>query len=335
MRKADANLMKEINLNLVRQAMRREETATKPQLAAWTKLSVVTVNALVKELHDRGEVFEDATAASSGGRPALTYRYNYDYSLALVMHIKESGGQELVASAIVNLENRILQQEQYVSPVFEWQKFYETIERLLGAYPSVKIIGIGIPGQVVNGEITVTSHRELTGYRVMEEIERQFGIPVLIENDVNAAIGGYCAGHNEGLEGCVAGIYFPGKYPPGMGICLDGNIVKGKNGMAGEIKFLPLELDWYGPLDRQTFAEAVCVIIRCVNAIIAPDKVVLYQDRLESEDWERAWAAYRLEHPMPTYPEVVVQDTFQLDFEAGMRWLTLRELEPALRHVDS
>lgn len=110
MKKADANLMKEINLNMVRQMMKRVETATKPQLASLTKLSVVTINSLVKELRELGEIFEDETAPSSGGRPALTYRYNYDFSLALVIYMKENLGQELVSATVVNLENQILHQ---------------------------------------------------------------------------------------------------------------------------------------------------------------------------------------------------------------------------------
>lgn len=59
--------MKEINLNNVRQVMKRMETATKPQLAAMTKLSVVTVNSLVKELSGLGELFEDLVVPSNGG----------------------------------------------------------------------------------------------------------------------------------------------------------------------------------------------------------------------------------------------------------------------------
>lgn len=61
--------MKEINLNNVRQVMKRMETATKPQLAALTKLSVVTVNSLVKELSELGELFEDLVVPSNGADP--------------------------------------------------------------------------------------------------------------------------------------------------------------------------------------------------------------------------------------------------------------------------
>lgn len=104
MRIANANLMKEINLNNVRQVMKRIKTATKPQLASLTKLSVVTVNSLVKELHELGELIEDLTVPSNGGRPAQTYRYNYNFSLALVMYLKDKEGQVLISATVVNLE---------------------------------------------------------------------------------------------------------------------------------------------------------------------------------------------------------------------------------------
>lgn len=330
MKKANANLMKEINLNHVRQVMKRVETATKPQLATLTKLSVVTVNSLVKELHDLGELFEDETVPSNGGRPALTYRYNYDFSLALVIYMKEKEGQEFVAAAVVNLEDHILQKEEYLMPSLDRQHFHEVIGRFLTLYPSIKVIGIGIPGQAVNGEITVTSHQELTGFRMSEEIESQFGLPVRVENDVNAAISGYCAQQELEDEQCILGIYFPAKYPPGMGIYLDGKIVKGKNGMAGEIKFLPMSPDWYREMEAEAFVGAVCQIIQSVNAVLAPDKIVIYQDRVGADTWNTAWDNYQTQHPMPSFPEVILQGTFQKDFEAGMRWLTLKELEPVL-----
>ncbi|WP_058300831.1 ROK family protein [Gorillibacterium timonense] len=330
MKNANANLMKEINLNNVRQVMKRVETATKPQLAALTKLSVVTVNSLVKELQDRGEIVEDEPVPSNGGRPALTYRFNFDHSLALVLYMREKEGQELITASVVNLEDRILLKEEHAMPVFDRQPFYQLIGRLLEAYPSIKVIGIGIPGQAVNGEVMVTGHQGLMGYRMIEEIENQFGLPVMVENDMNAAISGYCAKQESDDEPCTVGIYFPAKYPPGMGIYLDGRIVKGKNGMAGEIRYLPMPLDWHGQMDQETFIDAACRIIQSVNAVLAPDIVVIYQDRIEAACWGPAWESYCLHHPLPAYPEVVLKETFQEDFEAGMRWLTLKELEPTL-----
>ncbi|MEC0124958.1 ROK family protein [Paenibacillus pabuli] len=330
MKIANAYLMKEININHVRQVMKRVETATKPQLASLTKLSVVTVNSLVKELSDLGELFEDETVPSNGGRPALTYRYNYDFSLALVMYINEKQGKDLITATVINLEDKTVFKEQYEMPTFDQRRFYEIIGNVLAQYASIKVIGIGIPGQTVNGEITVSSHRQLEGVRMIEDLEAQFGLPVIVENDVNAAISGYCARQDLDKDQCVIGIYFPTKYPPGMGIYLGDRVIKGKLGMAGEVKYLPMGLDWYNSLEKETFIEAVCKMIQTVNAILAPDQVVIYQRMVEEDEVVRAWHMYQAELLMPSYPNVILIDSFQEDFEAGMRWLTLKSLEPAL-----
>jgi hypothetical protein len=330
MRIANANLMKEINLNNVRQVMKRIGTATKPQLASLTKLSVVTVNSIVKELYELGELFEDVIVPSNGGRPAQTYRYNYNFSLALVMYIKEKEGQVLVSASVVNLEDDILVKDEYIIPVFVREFFYEIIGNTLALYPSIKVLGIGIPGQAVNGEIKVSSHQELTGSRMIQEIESRFGLPILVENDVNAAISGYCMKQGESEKQSLLGLYFPNRYPPGMGIYLNGKILRGNQGMSGEIKFLPDMPDWRLEMLKDTFIDVTFRIIQIVNAVLAPDKIVIYQDKVDNKVWMSAWEAYQLEHPMPIYPQVVLQNTFQEDFESGLRSLTLKELEPSL-----
>ncbi|WP_413378307.1 ROK family protein [Paenibacillus taichungensis] len=330
MKIANAYLMKEININHVRQVMKRVETATKPQLASLTKLSVVTVNSLVKELCDLGELFEDEMVPSNGGRPALTYRYNYDFSLALVMYINEKQGQDLITATVINLEDNMVFREEYTMPTFDQKHFYEIIGNVLTQHASIKVIGIGIPGQTVNGEIKVSSHQQLEGIRMIEDLEAQFGLPVMVENDVNAAISGYCAKKELDEDQCVIGIYFPTQYPPGMGIYMDGKVIKGKLGMAGEVKYLPMGIDWYKLVEKETFVATVCKMIQTVNAILAPDQVVIYQKMVEEDAVVQAWQKYQADLSMPSYPDVILIDSFREDFEAGMRWLTLKSLEPDL-----
>ncbi|WP_405156668.1 ROK family protein [Paenibacillus sp. FSL K6-0108] len=330
MKIANAYLMKEININHVRQVMKRVETATKPQLASMTKLSVVTVNSLVKELCDMGELFEDETVPSNGGRPALTYRYNYDFSLALVMYINEKQGQDLITATVINLEDNMVFREEYTMPTFDQKHFYEIIGNVLAQHASIKVIGIGIPGQTVNGEITVSSHRQLEGIRMTEDLEAQFGLPVIMENDVNAAISGYCAKQELDEDQCVIGMYFPTHYPPGMGIHLDGKVIRGKLGMAGEVKYLPMGVDWYSSMEKELFIKTVCNMIQTVNAILAPNQVVIYQQMVEGDEVIQAWQMYQVELSMPSYPDIILIDSFREDFEAGMRWLALKALEPGL-----
>ncbi|MEW4369816.1 ROK family protein [Paenibacillus kandeliae] len=332
MKNANANLMKEINLNNVRQVMKRIETATKPQLASLTGLSVVTVNSLIRELSERGEIVADETVPSNGGRPALTYRYNYDFSLALVICMKEEQGSLLLSAVVINLEDRIVLKKETYIPAFAQEALLHLIEDCLAQYHDVKVIGIGLPGQVMDGVVAVSSHQELEGVQIIRQVEQQFNLPVLLENDVNAAVSGYCSRHElEGNE-TVIGVYFPPLHPPGMGIHLDGQLVRGKNGMAGEIKFLPLPMDWYGPIESTVFAQAAAQIIQSVNAILAPDRIVMYQELLTEAEWEKQWQVYQQQHVMPSYPDVILESSFQRDFEAGMRWLTLKQLTPSLNY---
>ncbi|MGF7047341.1 putative NBD/HSP70 family sugar kinase [Paenibacillus sp. DS2015] len=332
MENANANLMKEINLNNVRRMMKQIGVATKPQLASMTGLSVVTINSLVKELLDYGEMFEDKAISSSGGRPALAYRFNYDFNLALVIHMHEKQGTDVIFTTVVNLHDDIIMKEEHAIPILDSTQLYEMIDQILSLYSSIKVIGLGIPGQSVNGEITVSSHEKLLGVRLIDEVQSRFGIPVILENDVNAAISGYCSRAQSSESQCVLGVYFPDKYPPGMGIHLEGNVVRGKYGLAGEIKFLPMDIDWNGSFETEEFIAILSSIIQTLNAVLAPDQIVVYQKMIDEDTWIPLWELYKSKHMMPYYPEIILLNTFYGDFEEGMRWLTLKELEPSILH---
>ncbi|WP_154887778.1 ROK family protein [Paenibacillus polysaccharolyticus] len=330
MKKANATMMKHINMNNVREVMQQQETATKPQLASLTNLSVVTINALIQELCDGGELIQDQIVPSNGGRPAQAYRYNYNYRLALVLSMKEMKGQGLISATVINLENEIVLKEENMLPVFDKQHVLQLIARFIVAHPSIHMIGIGIPGQAVDGDITVSSHDELIHSHLIREIEREFQLPVIVENDVNAAVSGYYTQHMHTKGQDVAGIYFPNRYPPGMGMVLNGQIIRGKNGMFGEIKYLPYSPDWKQEMSNEDYTGHVCRILQTVNAVVAPHQIVIYQERVETEVLDSAWRQYVKEHMMPTLPEIVYQNSFQDDFDAGLRGVVLQALKSSI-----
>lgn len=327
MDKASGKLVKEINLNHVRHTLSDVETATKAQLAEETGLSVVTINALIKELVTRGEVFKEDTVPSGGGRPAATYRFNANYRLALVMLLKEHKGADVLMASVVNLNGETVRREEHFIPLFDHHCLDERIHVFLNAYPAIQVIGVGIPGQIVDGAIAVSSHQKLKGVRLIEHLEKTFKLTVLVENDVNAAVSGYCAQEIYEESDCVVGVYFPDNYPPGMGIQLNGDIVKGKNGMAGEIKFLPIDVDWEKNINKKEFVNIVCQIVQTVNAILAPNQIILYQSHIQQKEWDRLWQGYQKNYPSISEPNIVVSNSFQSDFNEGMKALTLKKVE--------
>ena len=68
------NLIKEKNLRILRDILRKEKVAAKAKLSKLTGISVVTIQSLLDTLITNGEVFEDEIVKLSIGRPALTYR---------------------------------------------------------------------------------------------------------------------------------------------------------------------------------------------------------------------------------------------------------------------
>lgn len=333
MKRADTTLMKEINLNTVRRTLKVMETATKPQLAAETGLSVVTVAALVRELAERGELNEEDNGTSTGGRPATVYRFDYGHRLALSLHIHEREGIDTVFASVVDLRGDVRNHEERLFDTLDRDSFLRWIESLMQAYPQIRTIGLGIPGQAVEGRIEVSSHDKLRGTYPAKWIEEHFGVPALLENDVNAALHGYLLeeiGDEEVEDGVVIGLYFPTKYPPGMAISWNGILIGGKRGMAGEVKYLPLDLDWSRPPTGEVWNEIVCRIVHTVSVVLAPERVVLYGARTDTGSWTACWEAYIRRHPLPAEPDIRWSERFAEHFASGLQDLALKTLEPKI-----
>ncbi|OWA37571.1 hypothetical protein B9G55_05835 [Saccharibacillus sp. O16] len=343
MKRADTTLMKEFNLNAVRRVLQKRGSATKPQLAAETGLSVVTIAALVRELEERGELIEGSDGASTGGRPASVYRFDYTHQLALVMHLHEIQGVDRVLATVIDLSGRALVEEKQNFESLDWKTFSSWVHDFLAAFPRIRVLGLGIPGQAVHGRIEVSSHKRLIGQNPVELLGKKFGLPVVLENDINAALRGYLAAESEqkeageeqadqgDLEGeTVLGLYFPDRYPPGMAISINGELVAGKQGMAGEIKYLPLGIDWENPPEGASWSKAVCQLVHTAAVVLAPHRVVLYETPRDLGTWGQEWRRYVSQHPLPVEPDIEWCERFSEHFASGIRSWTLKALEPQI-----
>jgi predicted NBD/HSP70 family sugar kinase len=126
------------------------------------------------------------------------------------------------------------------------------VERARATHERLLAIGISTPGVVDQASHRVTS----LAYNVSPDggldplgvIAARWGVPVLIENNVNlAAVGEKWFGLARGVSTMVfiaigAGI--------GMGVVIDDELVRGAHGAAGEIAYLPLVGDPFDPRHR-------------------------------------------------------------------------------------
>lgn len=322
------NLIKKMNLNKVRSALKDAGTATKPQLAEITGLSVVTINSLVNTLLDTGEILPDTILNSEGGRPAASFRYNSKYHMALVIYMHEYHGQDTVFYCVVDLLGEVIERIEHIVSNVYVESFDSHIEKLLCKYQQIKTICFGIPGEEVNQRLVISDYEKMREQSLSGHIGGKFHLPVFIENDINAAVMGYCHQNHIQSDKCVIGLYFPDKYPPGAGIYLNGNIYKGRDGLAGEIKYLPWGINWelfdYNPTQIED------VMIKTIQAFLCmynPDRIVLYGENISHAIpkiiQERCLSS--VEKIM--LPEIITSTDLNTDFETGIKQIALKMID--------
>ena len=138
-------------------------------------------------------------------------------------------------------------------------------------------IGIGAPGPLDSHTGIVYSPPNLPGWEnvpVRDLFNKQFHVPIFVENDANAAgLGEYMFGAGRGSRDVV---YLTISTGIGGGIITDGKVLEGTSGMAGELGHM--SIDWRG--ERCNCGNIGCLeriasgtgIARAANDAIAQGK---------------------------------------------------------------
>lgn len=327
------NLIKENNLHKLRRALRQERTATKSRLAELTGISVVTIQSLLQVLIENGEAGEDEIVQPQLGRPAVSYRFCECAKLMLVISLLERDKKDTAVFSVVNLYGEVIWEFEKPYPLVEKSCFDEEIESVLTKYPgkvaktAVSLIAVGFPGIEHKGQILFSDYERLRNVDLAGYLKEKYRIPVVLENDINAAVYGY-ASANGYMDEIVAGIYMPSKYPPGAGICMEGKVVKGKSGLAGEIANLPLNIDWENfDYEKEAVDCFLIQTIRMIACLYNPTAIVLYDERKEREEIPGKTAEQmktKLEKLM--LPQIVTKESMKDDFRNGMIRLALSKV---------
>ena len=111
---------------------------------------------------------------------------------------------------------------------------------------ALEAVGIGVPG-LVDGERGMLLHSagsqvaDLHQVPLAERVSAKTGVPTFVDNDVNVlALGEWTFGLGRGAASCV--VVAIGS-AVGAGIILDGRLVRGKSGFAGELGHVSIDFD--------------------------------------------------------------------------------------------
>lgn len=323
------NIIKETNLKKLRQILRKERISTKSQLAELSGLSVVTIQSLVKTLLVNGEITEDAIVQPQLGRPAASFRYNAGYRLALIINMYESDGLDTAEYTVYNLYGEVLDSHQeQIAPV-TLESFHDPIDALTARYPAICVIGFGMPAEEIEGRLVISDYELLQNTQLAAYYEARCHLPVFVENDVNAALLGYCVNRNlpNDQDFYMAAIYLPTKYPAGASFCHNYQILKGRNGLAGELKYLPLGIDWDTfAFTPEALEDVALKIMQVIISIYNPDRIILYSESITPRIIARLNRLYSSEIEQIMLPEIEICESLKTDFNTGLIRMALERI---------
>ena len=174
------------------------------------------------------------------------------------------GGTKLIA-VVVDRDLKVLGRKRRTTRAAEgaeavYGRIVETIRACLerAGLTDPGAVGVAVPGPLdrENGIVLQTPNMGMEGFPLARRLEADLGVPVILENDVNAGVyGEFVAGAARGLRH-VIGIFVGTGI--GGGLVLDGRLYQGATGNAGEIGHMILQPD--GPL-------CGCGRLGCVEAL--------------------------------------------------------------------
>ena len=202
--------VKEINVEIIKSALKRMGSSTKAQIAEETGISVATCGKILNELCDSREVIETAQTSAGYGRPAKCYAYNGNFALVACIYIASDMGKVLLSAKVSNMLGEV--QEEYTLEIgrASFDVLETTVGRLVEKHDTLRAVAIGIPGYITDGVVGLCNFIDLMGLPLRDMLQEKFPqLKIQVENDMNAAAYGFYKGNCNEKETTVAFIYSP------------------------------------------------------------------------------------------------------------------------------
>ncbi|OCA91503.1 hypothetical protein A8F94_01155 [Bacillus sp. FJAT-27225] len=317
----------------IRTTLLELESATKVELSEKLKISFPTISKFLAQMEKEGEIFSIGLDESSGGRRANRYKYNREYMLGLAIFLEKTETNYV----IFNCAGEVKKQGQVPSVLVDdgLDALTASIEQLIANHPKISSIAVGVPGSVKNGTVFyIPGYEAYQNFNMKSYYETHFSIPVVVENDMNAAVLGYHQMNKFKNHQSLVYLY-SGQNGPGAGFIVNGDVVRGNTFFAGEISFVPLYSDRNfrdatenrdgqkaGPLFPVDQGDAISRLLVSFAAIINPHTVVFSKEDVDEAMIERIARSSAAYIPAEHLPHLTISDWKQ-DYLYGLQSLGL------------
>lgn len=248
---AHFDIVREQNIRLVKNILRDNPFSGKTELAAMSGISIPTVSSAINTLMETQEVLS-TEGTSNGGRPGAVYQINPNYEFFACGILRDYDFQVRIYDACgkeKNTYNNTVDKNEGID------KILSIIDDIRNEYKKISVISVGIPGVVQDGTIEhLPGTPLLQGVNVKKELENRYGVKAFVENDINSIVLAEKdkwrnLAHLIMIHKCI-----------GTGIIINGNLIRGVHGCAGELDFLYNEEDSAINRLKKCILSIACVI---------------------------------------------------------------------------
>jgi len=326
--------MKKMVLRGIRTTLLKLGSATKVELSQRLEISFPTISKFLTEMEKEGEVLLVGLDNSSGGRRAKRYSYNPEHMLGLVVFLEKTETNY----KIFNCVGEIKEQGKVPSALIDNSLNFltTTLENIISKYPKISSMSIGVPAAVNNGKMFyIPGYEQFQNINLKEYYEEHFSIPVIVENDMNAAVLGFH--NNRGIKDKQSLVYlYSGQNGPGAGIMVNGDVVRGSTFFSGEVSFVPqYDERNFGQalvngkgfkslnISEEYEIDAISRLVASFVAIINPHMVIFCKDEIENVILDKIRMASSNYIPSEHLPVLTTSD-WEQDYLVGLQSLCLK-----------
>ncbi|WP_173720063.1 ROK family transcriptional regulator [Heyndrickxia oleronia] len=321
--------MKKLILRGIRSTLLDLGSATKLELSHALDISFPTISKFLTQMEKDGEIISVGFDASSGGRKAKRYRYNPEHMLGLAIFLEKTETNY----AIFNCVGEIKKLGKAPSVLVDdgLNLLTKCIENIMTTYPKISSVAIGVPGSVDSGRVFhIPGYMQFQNFDLKGYYEDYFSLPVVVENDMNAAVLGFH--HHKGIKENQSLVYlYSGQNGPGAGIMINGDVVRGSTFFSGEVSYIPQYNDRnFGQvLEKKSGSrmiaaddeiDAISRLIASFVAIINPHTIIFCNDEVEKKVLEKITKVSSQYIPSEHLPELTVSEWKQ-DYLFGLQSL--------------
>lgn len=276
--------VKASNKSILYECMRRNCQITLASLMEITKLSRPTVTSLVRELQEEGLIYCNGYDSSNVGRSPALYSISPNAAYAIGIDFDFPFSRTAISNLIgMKCISSHLKYPRHYITEDAMQRLMQQVEDLIidSHIPQDRILGIGLgmPGTVdikKGKSIILERISDWKDYPVSSILERRFGLPVYMKNDVHALT---YAERNQWSEKEFSDTLFVSiRSGIGMAVVMNGFVLNGEYGNTGFLGHTIVNID--GP--RCSCGKRGCLELYCSEPAILDKYCEWTDDNLDS-----------------------------------------------------